>query len=153
MKKAVAVTFAALTMGLGGTVSALAADLARYEPAPQEQDDRNGVKIGYLTCDIGGGVGYVIGSAKELDCTFQSTLGARRTDHYTGAIRKMGVDLGFTTQGRLVWAVFAPTAVTTAARSAAFIRAQRLKSPSVSASAPTFWLAARPAPSSCRRSA
>lgn len=33
MKKAVAVTFAALTMGLGGTVSALAADLARYEPA------------------------------------------------------------------------------------------------------------------------
>ncbi|MEW9526074.1 DUF992 domain-containing protein [Agrobacterium radiobacter] len=110
MKKAVAVTFAALTMGLGGTASALAADLARYEPAPQEQDDRNGVKIGYLTCDIGGGVGYVLGSAKELDCTFQSTMGARRTDHYTGAIRKMGVDLGFTTQGRLVWAVFAPTA-------------------------------------------
>jgi hypothetical protein len=108
MKKAFAVTLAALTLGLGGTASAIAADLGTYQEP--EQDDRNGVKIGYLTCDIGGGVGYVIGSAKELDCTFQSTIGSRRTDHYSGAIRKLGVDLGFTTQGRLVWAVIAPTA-------------------------------------------
>lgn len=110
MKKALAVTFAAMTLGLGGTASAIAADMTYSAPVVQDQDDRNGVKIGYLTCDVGGGVGYVIGSSKELDCTFQSTMGARRTDHYSGAIRKMGVDLGFTTQGRLVWAVFAPTA-------------------------------------------
>lgn len=110
MKKALAVTFAAMTLGLGGTASAIAADMTYSVPVVQDQDDRNGVKIGYLTCDVGGGVGYVIGSSKELDCTFQSTIGARRTDHYSGAIRKMGVDLGFTTQGRLVWAVFAPTA-------------------------------------------
>ncbi len=110
MKKALAVTFAAMTMGLGGTASAIAADLAYPEATYQDQDDRNGVKIGYLTCEVGGGVGYVIGSAKELDCTFQSTVGARRIDHYSGAIRKMGVDLGFTTQGKLVWAVLAPTA-------------------------------------------
>lgn len=110
MKKALAVTFAAMTLGLGGTASAIAADMTYSAPVVQDQDDRNGVKIGYLTCDVGGGVGYVIGSSKELDCTFQSTIGARRTDHYSGAIRKMGVDLGFTTQGRLVWAVFAPTA-------------------------------------------
>ncbi|NTJ44839.1 DUF992 domain-containing protein [Agrobacterium larrymoorei] len=111
MKKTIAVTFAAVTLGLAGTASAIAADMATYQETYQApEDDRNGVKIGYLTCDVGGGVGYVIGSAKELDCVFQSTLGARRTDHYTGAIRKMGVDLGFTTQGKLVWAVFAPTA-------------------------------------------
>ncbi|MGV1753230.1 DUF992 domain-containing protein [Agrobacterium sp. CG674] len=110
MKKALAVTFAAMTLGLGGTASAIAADMTYSAPVVQDQDDRNGVKIGYLTCEVGGGVGYVIGSSKELDCTFQSTIGARRTDHYSGAIRKMGVDLGFTTQGRLVWAVFAPTA-------------------------------------------
>ncbi|KIQ04008.1 hypothetical protein RU07_04880 [Agrobacterium tumefaciens] len=110
MKKALAVTFAAMTLGLGGTASAIAADMTYSAPVVQDQDDRNGVKIGYLTCEVGGGVGYVIGSSKELDCTFQSTMGARRTDHYSGAIRKMGVDLGFTTQGKLVWAVFAPTA-------------------------------------------
>ena len=110
MKKALAVTFAAMTLGLGGTASAIAADMTYSEPVVQDQDDRNGVKIGYLTCDVGGGVGYVIGSAKELECTFKSTVGARRTDSYTGVIRKMGVDLGFTTKGKLVWAVFAPTA-------------------------------------------
>ena len=110
MKKALAVTFAAMTLGLGGTASAIAADMTYSAPVVQDQDDRNGVKIGYLTCEVGGGVGYVIGSSKELDCTFQSTMGARRTDHYSGAIRKMGVDLGFTPQGKLVWAVFAPTA-------------------------------------------
>lgn len=97
------------TLGAG---MAAAADMARYNeaPAPVDDDDRNGVKIGYLTCDIGGGVGYVLGSAKEVDCVFQSTIGSKRTDHYTGALRKMGVDLGFTTQGKMVWAVFAPTA-------------------------------------------
>lgn len=110
MKKTFAVTFAAMTLGLSGPLSAVAADLAPYRETYQDSDDRNGVKIGYLTCDVGGGVGYVIGSAKELECTFKSTVGARRTDSYTGVIRKMGVDLGFTTQGKLVWAVFAPTA-------------------------------------------
>ncbi|MBN9071095.1 MAG: DUF992 domain-containing protein [Rhizobiales bacterium] len=73
-----------------------------------EPDDRGGVRIGTLSCDIGGGVGYVLGSAKEVDCAFKSARG--RVDHYSGAIRKLGVDLGFTTRQKLVWAVFAPTA-------------------------------------------
>lgn len=75
-----------------------------------ESDDVGGVRIGTLDCAIGGGVGYVVGSAKELDCVFQSTVGRRSSENYTGTIRKLGVDVGFTTQGRLVWAVFAPTA-------------------------------------------
>lgn len=75
-----------------------------------EADDVGGVKIGTLDCAIGGGVGYVLGSAKELDCIFQSTVGGRSSESYSGTIRKLGVDVGFTTQGRLVWAVFAPTA-------------------------------------------
>lgn len=74
----------------------------------EEPDDRGGVKIGTLSCDIGGGIGYVLGSAKEVDCAFKSIHG--KTDHYSGAIRKIGVDLGFTTRQKLVWAVFAPTA-------------------------------------------
>ncbi len=89
-----------------------AADVTRYDaveiaPAPAERD---GVRIGYLTCDVGGGIGYVLGSAKSLDCVFQSTTGARSSEVYTGVVRKMGVDIGFTTRGQLVWAVFAPTA-------------------------------------------
>jgi hypothetical protein len=92
------------SMALIGATAAQAADMRVYE----EPDDRGGVKIGTLSCDIDGGLGYVLGSAKEVNCTFRSTRG--KTDTYTGAIRKLGVDLGFTTRQRLVWAVFAPTA-------------------------------------------
>ncbi len=103
-------TFAmALTAGslvLAGATGANAADVRRY----QNQDVRDGVKIGYLDCAIGGGVGYLLGSAKEIDCVFRSSLSGERSDHYVGAIRKLGVDLGFTTRSRLLWAVFAPTA-------------------------------------------
>lgn len=109
MKKILTLALSAASLIVAGAAAARAADLpTSYQE--QDQDQRNGVKIGYLTCEIGGGVGYVLGSAKEVDCTFHSTVGKERVDHYSGAIRKMGVDLGFTTRGRLVWAVFAPTA-------------------------------------------
>ncbi|WP_370878532.1 DUF992 domain-containing protein [Pararhizobium capsulatum] len=86
----------------------MAANAADPVATYREADDYNGVKIGMLTCNVGGGVGYVLGSAKNLDCVFNSTTG--KQDRYTGVIRKIGVDLGFTTQGSLAWAVFAPTA-------------------------------------------
>ncbi|WP_274628624.1 DUF992 domain-containing protein [Arvimicrobium flavum] len=74
----------------------------------QEPDDYGGVRIGTLSCEVGGGIGYVLGSAKTVNCVFTSTAG--RTEYYAGSIRKLGVDLGFTTRQGLVWAVFAPTA-------------------------------------------
>ena len=105
MKRTIATIVAAASLAQAFVTAAYAADpVATYK----EADDYDGVKIGMLTCDVGGGVGYVLGSAKNLDCTFSSTKGTQ--DRYTGVIRKMGVDLGFTTQGRLAWAVFAPTA-------------------------------------------
>jgi hypothetical protein len=86
---------------------ASAADQISADEAPVA-DDVGGVKIGTLSCEIGGGFGYVLGSSKEMNCTFHSRTGL--TETYSGAIRKMGVDVGFTTRGKLVWAVFAPTA-------------------------------------------
>jgi opacity protein-like surface antigen len=107
MKKTIAMVVAAASLAQACVTAASAADMVRtYE----EPDTRGGVKIGMLTCDIGGGLGYVLGSAKEADCVFSSTIGNEVTDHYTGDIRKLGIDLGFTTRSRLVWAVFAPTA-------------------------------------------
>jgi hypothetical protein len=109
MRKILTLAFSAASLIVAGTAVARAADLpTNYRE--NDSDERNGVKIGYLDCEIGGGVGYVLGSAKEVDCTFHSTVGSKRVEHYSGAIRKMGVDLGFTTRSRLVWLVFAPTA-------------------------------------------
>jgi len=112
MKNTFAMAFTAASLSLAGAGATFAADPVEGTPAPtyEESDVSNGVKIGYLECDVGGGAGYVLGSAKEVDCVFHSSVGRERTDHYTGAIRKMGVDLGFTTRSKLVWAVLAPTA-------------------------------------------
>lgn len=106
---------AAELLALAGTPAAFAADMpAPYEPAPQAMaprgDASGGVRIGLLDCAVGGGVGYVFGSAKQVDCTFRPTTGRDAPGHYEGTIRKVGVDLGFTTRSRIVWAVFAPTA-------------------------------------------
>lgn len=110
MNKTFAAAVAALPIVLTAT-TAFSADVISRRDAPyQEADQRGGVRIGYLDCQVGGGVGYVIGSAKEAECTFSSTMGSEPIDQYTGVIRKMGVDLGFTTRSRLIWAVFAPTA-------------------------------------------
>ena len=112
MKKFVAVALAALPV-VASAGAAFSADvISRRDQVPvyEEPDQRGGVRIGYLDCTIGGGVGYVLGSAKEADCVFTSTIGSEPLDRYTGVVRKMGVDLGFTTRSRLIWAVFAPTA-------------------------------------------
>ncbi len=64
-----------------------------------------GVKIGVLSCDVEGGVGFIIGSSKDVECTFK---GSRGVERYSGSIGKLGIDIGITDQTRLVWAVFAP---------------------------------------------
>jgi opacity protein-like surface antigen len=87
---------------------AFAADIIDDVPAPARADDNGGVKIGTLRCEIGGGLGYVLGSAKEVDCAFHSRDGF--VENYNGVIRKLGIDVGYTRRSKLVWAVFAPTA-------------------------------------------
>ena len=69
------------------------------------------VQAGNLTCDVEGGVGLVLGSRKEVVCTFQNAAGD--TEVYDGAIRKLGVDIGMTGQSVIVWSVLAPSGRTT----------------------------------------
>ncbi|MDE2577471.1 MAG: DUF992 domain-containing protein [Hyphomicrobiales bacterium] len=67
-----------------------------------------GARIGSLECDVSGGPGFIITSAKALDCYFYHGRHAR-PEHYVGTIRKFGLDLGATAPGALDWAVFAST--------------------------------------------
>jgi hypothetical protein len=69
-----------------------------------------GVNVGTLTCDVAGGVGFVFGSSRTLNCLFTRTNGIG--ERYEGTIRRYGVDIGFTRQSTMVWAVFAPGAIT-----------------------------------------
>ncbi len=112
MTKTFAMALAALPVILGAGAAFSADAISRQEPVPSYQENGavGGVRIGYLDCTIDGGVGYVLGSAKQVDCAFKSSMDGNAQDHYSGVIRKMGVDIGFTTRSRLIWAVLAPTA-------------------------------------------
>lgn len=82
--------------------------LAAGLPGLPARADATNVKVGFLTCDVGNGWGFVFGSTRDLKCTFTSNSGA--TERYTGHINKFGVDIGYVQGGVMAWAVFAPTA-------------------------------------------
>lgn len=66
----------------------------------------SGVNIGSLNCNVAGGVGFIFGSSKDIACVFTRPDGT--AERYRGEINKYGVDIGFTGDGYMVWAVFAP---------------------------------------------
>src|SRR5579885_2782562 len=64
-------------------------------------------EAGRLRCNVAGGLGLVITSAKPVSCIFTSVRGHH--ERYLGVIRRFGLDIGATDSGILAWAVFAPT--------------------------------------------
>ncbi len=67
-----------------------------------------GVKVGTLTCDVEAGWGYVFGSQKDLACVFKSATNGT-VAKYTGDVTKLGIDIGYTNAGVLIWTVIAPS--------------------------------------------
>lgn len=66
-----------------------------------------GVKVGVLTCDVESGWGLILGSQKDLSCAFKSINGD--VARYTGDITKLGIDVGYTKGGVMIWDVVAPS--------------------------------------------
>ncbi|TGV73191.1 DUF992 domain-containing protein, partial [Mesorhizobium sp. M00.F.Ca.ET.158.01.1.1] len=66
------------------------------------------LQFGTLDCTIDGGTGYIVASNKGVSCVFRPHHHGP-SEIYTGVISKLGVDVGKTHQGQLVWAVFAAT--------------------------------------------
>ena len=62
-------------------------------------------QVGVMKCSVSPGVGLIITSRKALKCNFESA-GSGRPDRYVGSITKLGVDIGATTSGELVWTVY-----------------------------------------------
>ena len=65
-----------------------------------------GVKVGVLTCNVDSGWGFILGSSKEVRCNYVPNKGLG--EHYVGSISKVGVDIGYTKGGVLIWDVIAP---------------------------------------------
>lgn len=83
---------AAATLSLAGTASA----------------GPSGIRIGTLACHVSSGWGYIIGSSRRVNCDFHPS-GLPEGEHYVGHMSKLGVDIGYTGGGEMVWEVFAPS--------------------------------------------
>ncbi len=86
-------------------IMAAALALAALSGSAQAQDR---VQSGSLTCDVSAGIGLIIGSQRNVSCTFTPSVPGP-IEYYTGTISKIGLDIGVTTGGVMVWLVFAPT--------------------------------------------
>src|SRR5215813_12782100 len=95
-------------MASRGMVSALvgAAAVAAIATVPADAQPRR-VQVGTLACSISAGVGLVVASQRNVNCNFQPDNGP--PEAYTGTMTRVGVDVGFTTGGAMVWGVFADT--------------------------------------------
>lgn len=76
-------------------------------PAAAQQ---GGIELGVLDCVIEGGTGFIVGSSKDLSCTFRPADSANLPETYFGVVRKYGLDIGTTGATFMQWLVLAPTA-------------------------------------------
>jgi Protein of unknown function (DUF992) len=66
----------------------------------------NKIRSGILECDVSAGVGLIFREKQTMTCTF-TPLGGGAVDHYTGSIDEVGLSIGATEGGILVWSVLA----------------------------------------------
>ena len=85
---------------LAGIAAALTASLGGANA--QER-----VQVGVLECRGGASIGFIVGSVTNLGCVLR--IDGVPEDRYVATIRKVGVDLGITSETALAWGVFAPT--------------------------------------------
>ncbi len=65
------------------------------------------VQVGQLTCSLSSGIGLIVGSQRNVNCTFQPDNGP--PEAYTGTMTKVGLDVGVTSGSAIVWTVLAGT--------------------------------------------
>jgi len=63
------------------------------------------LKVGTLNCDEAAGYGLIFSSSKNLKCVFSPADKSMKPEHYTGTIKKYGVDIGYQGGAVLLWAV------------------------------------------------
>jgi hypothetical protein len=66
------------------------------------------LQLGTLTCSMSASIGFIVGSQKNVNCIFRGRPGEPE-EAYTGTMTTIGLDIGITTGGVIVWTVFADT--------------------------------------------
>jgi hypothetical protein len=66
------------------------------------------VRTGVLNCDVSAGIGLIIGSQRSVNCLFTPDQPGPQ-EGYFGTISKLGLDIGITGGGVMVWGVYTET--------------------------------------------
>ncbi len=71
-----------------------------------ERTQASHLEVGILNCEVSGGIGFIVGSTKNLTCKFNRP---GRDERYYGTIERFGLDIGVSTKAVMSWAVLANT--------------------------------------------
>jgi hypothetical protein len=88
----------------GFAAALVAAGILAAAPANAQQSR---VQVGQLACSLSSGVGMIVGSQRNVSCTFRPDNGP--PEAYVGTMTKVGLDVGFTTGSAIIWTVFTGT--------------------------------------------
>ena len=83
-----------------------AAALATIATSPATAQERR-VQVGELDCSLSSSVGMVVTSQRNVSCFFHS--GNAPQAAYVGTLTRLGLDIGITSGGKMVWTVFVNT--------------------------------------------
>lgn len=83
----------------------IAAAMVTFAAPASAADD--GVQVGTLECKVEDGWGHIVASSRDMDCLYRPVDGG--PERYTGELRRYGIDIGYTSDARLIWAVVAPS--------------------------------------------
>jgi hypothetical protein len=73
-------------------------------PADAQQDR---VQAGSLECSLSSSIGLVVGSQRNIACNYKPDGGP--PEAYVGTLTRVGLDVGITGGGAIIWAVFSGT--------------------------------------------
>jgi len=96
----------AFRTAFAGIIAAASALTLIGQPTEARAQDR--LQLGTLTCSVSASVGLIIASQKNVNCVFRGQPGDPE-EGYTGTMTTVGVDIGVTSGGIIIWTVFAGT--------------------------------------------
>ena len=90
---------------IAGAVLGAAALVAVLSTPVDAQQDR--VQAGSLECSMSSSIGLIVASQRNIACNYKPNGGP--PEAYVGTMTRVGLDVGITGGGAIIWAVFSGT--------------------------------------------
>ena len=90
---------------IAGAVLGAAALAAGLSTPADAQQDR--VQAGSLECSMSSSIGLIVASQRNIACNYKPNGGP--PEAYVGTMTRVGLDVGITGGGAIIWAVFSGT--------------------------------------------